>query len=52
MKKDKLNKIKAKVRLGMPITREERAYHMIYSKELDMEVVTYQNIKADEVVKV
>lgn len=43
MRKDKLKKIEAKVKLGLPITKEERAYHILYSKKLNMGVIRCSN---------
>lgn len=39
MKRSKLRKIEAKVKLGLPLTREEQGYHIIHSKDIDMAIV-------------
>ena len=39
MKKQKLKKIEAKARLGLPISNEEKAYYILHSKIIDREVV-------------
>ena len=39
MGKDKIKKIEAKVKLGLPITKEERALYIIHAKVFDMEVL-------------
>lgn len=39
MRKDKLKKIEAKIKLGLPLTKEEKAYYILFSKELSLEVL-------------
>lgn len=39
MKKDKLKKIEAKIKKGLPLTKDEAVFHIVYSKEINLEVV-------------
>lgn len=39
MKKDNLKRIEAKAKMNMPLTNEEKAYYMLFSKSYDMEVL-------------
>ena len=38
MRKDKLKKIEAKMKLGLPLTKKEKSYYFIYSNALDLEI--------------
>lgn len=40
----KLNRIKAKIKLGIKLTKEEMAYYIIHSKILDLSILKqYRN---------
>lgn len=43
MKQEKIKKIEAKVKLGLPLTREERAYYILFAKELNVQVMEVLN---------
>ena len=37
--KSKLKKIEAKMKLGLPLTKEEKAYYILFAKELNLGVL-------------
>lgn len=39
MKKGKLRRIEAKAKLGLPLTDQEKAYYVVFSKVIKREVV-------------
>lgn len=39
MKKGRLRKIEAKAKLGLPLTDQEKAYYVVFSKVIRREVV-------------
>lgn len=43
MKQEKIKKIEAKVKLGLPLTREERSYYILFAKELNVQVMEVLN---------
>ncbi len=45
MKNKKLKRIEAKARLGLPISNGEKAYYILHSKIIDVEVVNGSKIK-------
>ena len=36
---NKLKKIKSKIKLGLPLTKEEKSYYIIFGKELNLGVL-------------
>lgn len=38
MKKDKLKKIEAKIKAGLPLTKDDIVFHIVFSKEINLEV--------------
>ena len=40
MKKGKLRKIEAKAKLGLPLTDQEKAYYVVFSKIIKREVIS------------
>lgn len=45
MKKQKLKKIETKVNLGVPLTKEEKAYYISFAKKLNIKVLEVLNIE-------
>lgn len=39
IRQDKIKRIEAKVKLGLPLSVEEKAYYTLHSKVLDMDVL-------------
>lgn len=39
MNKEKLKKIEAKIQLGLPITKKEKSYYLLFTDALDLGIV-------------